>query len=247
MDNSWVILCILIFCSQYLCVIPCLQKYTQNPMYGYHCVTPTDSVVTVWQTDRPQCVWKCLILATCHYISHHYATRECYLGLSKCEALTPVDGGVVNVFGPPRDTCVHWGSSQEPGRVPVGAQGHIRLARIKIGDTLLIGFFNVNNEKFWANNDGARVGPVYETDQDIEFLTIDPVCTLPWMPYRAGGLLPAEVISGGHLSDGSPTYVVKVIHSGTELFGYYDTGSELAYYEIGGARTTTSMEMLVLL
>ena len=247
MDNFCVTFYVLMLLSQSLYVTACPHKYIQKPLFGYHCVTRLDSMVTAQQTDRPQCVWKCLILETCHNINHNHVTRQCDLGLSKCESLIPVDGGVVNVFGPPRDTCVHWGSSQEPGRVPVEIPGQVRLARIKIGDALLVGKFTINNEKFWANNEGIQVGPVYETDQDIEFLTVDPACTLPWMPYRAGGLIPADVIGGGHLSDGSTTYVVKVLHNDAQTFGYYNARSELVYYDYRGANTKNSMEVLVLL
>ena len=123
----------------------------------------------------------------------------------------------------------------------------VRLGRIKISGSLLVGKFYLNAAAFWGINEGVRVGPVSETDEDIEFLTTDPACTIPWMPYAAGGLLPAGVISGGRLTDGSPTYAVKVIRNGIEFFGYYNTKSGLAYYEDDGVRTETSMQMLVLL
>ena len=53
--------------------------------------------------------------------------------------LTPVDGGLVNAFAPPWDTCIHWESSQDPGRGSLEIRGRFRLARIKIDDTLLVG------------------------------------------------------------------------------------------------------------
>ena len=247
MDNFCVISYVLILLSQSLYVTSCSHKYTREPLCGQHCATHLDSVVAVQQTDRPQCVLKCMELGTCHYINHNHVTRQCDLGLTKCESLIPVDSGVVNAFGPPRDTCVHWGSSQEPGRVPVEIPGQDRLARIKIGDTLLVGKFDISREQFWANNEGVQVGPVYQTEQDIEFLTINPDCTLPWMPYTAGSVLPTGIISGGHLSGGTTTYVIKVLHNGMQIFGYYNTGSELAYFEYVGGRTKSSMEMLLLL
>ena len=246
MDTFRVIIYVLIFSSQVLCANACSQKFAQEPLCDHHCVSRPDSVVTVQQTDRPQCVWKCLTLEACQYINHNHATRQCDLGLSKCESLIPVFGVVVNAFGPPRDTCVHWGSSQVPGRVPVEIPGQDRLARIIYFNTFVVGKFNINSDSFKANLGGMVFnGPA---GPGTEFLTINPACTLPWMPYTAGGLLPAEVINGGHLLDGSTAYVVKVNHSGVQTFGYYSARTERAYYEYHlGANTKTSMEMLVLL
>ena len=247
MDTFHVIISIFVSCSQSLCVTARSQKFTQEPLGGHHCVIRPDSVVTVrqTQTDQPQWVWKCLHLELCHYINHNHVTGQCDLGLSKCESLTPVVGGGVNVFGPPRDSCVHRGSSQEPGRVIVEIPGQGRLARIKIGDIVLVGKFRIKKEIFWANNEGVRVGPAQNTYEDIEFLTTAPACTLSWIPYKAGELLSAGVTSGGHLSDVSTTYVVKVLHNGVQTFGYYNSWSKLAYYEYGGVRVKISNEILV--
>ena len=114
-------------------------------------------------------------------------------------------------------------------------------------DTVLVGKFNPKTRNFYGNNEGERVGPVLENDQDIEFLTTDPACTYQWMSYTAGGLLPSGIISGGLLPDGSTTYVSKVTYDNRLSFGYYNTEAELMYYILDGTNTETSMEVLVLL
>ena len=241
---------ILLLCSHSLSAFACDVIYTMQPSYGNRCVASSNTEVSLWQTDRPQCVWKCLKLKTCRYINHNHGTGQCDLGLDKCESLIPAVGIAVNAFGPPRDTCVRWGSRQEHGRVPVELQNSriIYLARITTDDALVVGKFHVNpSGQFWANNEGVPIGPVYETDRDIEFLTMEPTCTLPWMPYTAGGILPDGAISGGHLPDGSVAYVSKVTHNDLLAFGYYNTKTQLVYYEMGGAKTKASMEILVLL
>ena len=241
---------VLLLCSHFLFVNVCYVTYTQQPTAGHRCVASLNTELTLWHTDRPQCVWRCLKLKTCRYINYNYETRQCDLGPDKCESLVPAVGVAVSVFGPPRDTCVHWGSRHEHGRVVVELQfpNNIRyLARIAKDDNVLVGKFNPKFGNFYGNNGGERVGPVLETDQDIEFLTMDPTCTLTWMPYTAGGLLPFGVVSGGLLADGSTTYVSKVTHDNVRLsFGYYNTKTELVYYDVAGARTKTSMELLVL-
>ena len=169
-------------------------------------------------------------------MNYNHATRQCELGLSKCDSLAPVVGGVGNVCGPPRDTCVHWGSNQEPpGRVPVEIPGRLRMACTRTGDTLLVGKFNINSHNFWANSQGVQVGPILETDQLIGFLTMDIACMLVWMSHKADGSIPAGVISGGHLSDRSTTYVVHVMQYGQETLGYYSTAAGLVGNQLGGS------------
>ena len=225
---------ILLLCSNFPSVNVCEVKYTKQPTDGHRCVASSNSEVSLRQ-DRPQCIWRCLKLQTCRYINHNYDTGQCDLGLDKCESLVPAVGVAVSVFGPPRDTCVLWSSRQEHEHVPVEVQypgATVRhLARIKTYDSLLVGKFLPENGIFFANNEGENVGPIHEADQDIEILTMDPACTLTWMPYTAGGLLPVGAISGGLLPDGSITYVCRVTQDGSLTSGYHNTEAELAFYQ----------------
>ena len=164
---------ILLFRIQSLFVTAGNARYTKQPIYGHRCIASTN--ITLWQTKRPQCVWKCLGLKTCQCINHNHGTGQCDLGLGKCESLEPTVGSAVNVFGPPRDNCVRWGSKHDPGRVPVQMsfdRFDLYLARIMINDILLIGSLISKNRMFWANNEGYRVGPIQETDQTVGFLTV---------------------------------------------------------------------------
>ena len=247
MDNVQVMLFLLLLCSQSRVITSCDLRYTKQPIYGYRAIASSNTDEIVLQIDQPQCVWKCLSMNSCRYISHNSGTGQCVLGLGKCESLAAVVGGTIYAFGPLRDSCLQWSSTHDPDRIQFEIPGVRRLARILTGETMLVGKFDISTEIFWANNEGVQVGPIYQTDQDIEFLTADPACTLPWMPYTAGELLPAEAISGGYLPDRSVTYVSRVSYSGSPIFGYYNAGSEFAYYEMYGVRTATSMELLILL
>ena len=69
----------------------------------------------------------------------------------------------------------------------------------------------------------------------------------PWMSHTAGEPLLVGVIIGGHLADGSATYVVKVNDNNEfVVLDYFATKSALAYYEDYGVHTATSMEILVM-
>ena len=224
-------------------VTACDPRHTNRPLYGLRCVSTVTA--NMRQAAHPQCVWRCLRMKTCHYINHNSDTGECELGLGQCESLQSAAGFAVSVFGSPRLGCLRWGSNQEPGSVTVRvAAGNV--ARIVSVDTVLIGNSYPRSGQFWSNMEGVSVGPIREVDQDIELLIKDATCPFPWMSYTAGEPHPSGAVAGGHLDDGSATYVARVIHGGYAVIAYYSPKSSLAYYESGGTHTTTSMDILVL-
>ena len=222
----------------------CDTRHTNTPLQGLRCVSSVTADMR--QIAHSQCVWRCLRIKTCYYINHNSDTGEYELGLGQCESLQSAAGFVVSVFGPPRHGCIRWGSSQEPGSVTVRV-GSVDVARIVSGDTVLIGNFDFLSRQFWFNVKGVSFGPIYEADQDIELLIKDATCSLPWMPYIAGEPLPFGAVAGGHLADGTATYVAKVIRNRYAVIGHYNPKSPLAYHEFGGIHTPISMDILVLL
>ena len=228
----------LLLCSQCLRCEACDFRFTKDPLIGHFCTGTSNTQITLWNTDHPRCMLSCIVIKTCRYINHNYATNQCILGLDQCETLLPMVGGTVNVLGPLRDTCLSWGSKNEPGRDPVNLP--IRVARELRDGVLVVGKVDPDGT-FYANDQGVRV---ISGVPGIEYLTKDPTCTVLWMPYMAGGILPVGVVTGGRLLDGSITYVSKI---DSYVIGYYDEGTQQAYYEWAGTGTTTTMEVLVLL
>ena len=171
-----VIFYILLLYSHFLSVNICDVTHTKQPTAGYRCVASPSTELTLWKTDHPQCMLKCLQLKTCHYIFHNYGISRCDLGSDKCEFFAPVDDVTVSVFGPPRDTCVRWGSRQEHWRVPVELHylGYlIFLARITRDDTLLLGKFH----REWGGQHFGPTTKVRDSDQckkQIKTLNFSP-------------------------------------------------------------------------
>ena len=151
------------------------------------------------------------------------------------------------VFRQSRHDCLQWGLIiDEEERVPVRAPNSY-VARIAKGSTLLLGKFDITQGRFWSNNNGVRAGPIYEIDQEIDFLTKHQACTVIWMAYTAGQTLPVGAVIGGHVADGSVTHVARMTHNGREVLGYYHPKTKLAYYEQMGKQTATLMDILVLI
>ena len=211
----------------------------------------SSSDVVVHQADRPQCVWRCLKMQNCRYMNHSPESDLCEIGLGQCESLKPAVGTMVNVFLQSRDDCLHWGSYQEPGRVAVGdVDVAVYVGRTMHGEAMVVGkFLDVDNydPHIWANDQGERFSVDYGSDNAVEVLSTTAGCPLFWVSYTGGNPLPVGAVAGGYLVDGTVTHVALKMYASSVAYGYYNTDTEMVYYEFGGAQYSTTMEILVLL
>ena len=157
-------------------------------------------------------------------------------------------GYMVKAFTIINRVCIQWGRDVEVGREPVQVYtGHemILVSRIRHGNSVIIG--KLGTTRFLANFEGQSFEAV-STDYNIEVLTIDDACTWSWLTYTSGEVLPVGAVIGGHLNSGSPIYVAKM-HNGLvePAFGYYSTDNSLGNYELYGAQTASTMDILVIL
>ena len=142
---------------------------------------------------------------------------------------------MVNVFGPPRHSCLRWSSRQVPGWEPIQERNRVMyVGRIVTNDVVLLGHYITGI--FWSVREGSQFGPVFAEDQVIEFLLKDPACPVLWMPFAVGEPLPFGAAIGGRLTTRSATYMTKVIQNGLVVFGYYDPKS--------GASVTNAKSLL---
>ena len=224
----------------------CETMYTKHPLYGHRCKSSFD--VVLHQADRTGCQWRCLKIPNCSFINYNPDSDQCEIGLGQCESLAPAIGVMVNVYWQPRDVCLHWGSYQEPGRVAFGASKNRPAARIKRGEALVVGKYVADhNPRIFANNQGERIVAVQGSGNVIEVLTTIASCPLFWVRYTGGNPLPRGVVVGGYLANGKATYVARVQYSTALTCGYYNPDTEMAYYEFRRTRTSSTMEILILI
>ena len=226
------------------CIFACRNVYTGQANAGYRCVTNFRD--ELHQAKYPQCVWRCLLMNGCHYINHNSATDECELGLSHCESLIPDVGFMVRSLGPHRHDCLKWGSIEEPDRVTVGGRGTC-IARIRYNGSFLVGKFKKSRAQFRTSMEGHH-DAIDGRVEELEFLTKNEACTLPWMSYTAGDTHPGGAVAGGHLADRSPIYVAKTTDVINTAIGYYDAKTRYGYFWMARkAHMFTSMKILVLI
>ena len=230
----------------------CRITFGNKPFIDHKCA-PYASIgppVYYYGVRFPQCEWHCLKVKHCRYLNYNGSSGQCELGFAQCVSLSPAHGFLVNAYGPNRNTCLHWGSGQQTGLAPV-EDGDSQVARVVIGTALVLGRFIKGMGRIYGNHEGTYVGVPYNETLGHQLLMADPACTLPWMQYTPHMEIPSGAVIGGHLADGSPTYVAKLqLTRGGITYtacGYYNPKTGKAYAEAWGIQTSTDMLILILL
>ena len=121
------------------------------------------------------------------------------------------------------------------------------VSRINYDNAVIVGKLLVDRNVFWANFKGEQIR-VAPAAGRVAVLYVDEACTWTWLPYTSGEVVPAEAVIGGHVASGSPIYVTKMNNGDSILsFGYYSSENAMGYFELNGVRTTTTMNILVML
>ena len=238
-------------CWLFSLIAACRITFGNKPFIDHKCTSYVSSGPTVYhRIGLPQCEWHCLKMKQCRYLNYNGSSGQCELGFGQCVYLLPALGVSVNVYGPARNACLHWGSGQQTGLISV-IGGGAYIARLVIEQALVLGRFRANKGMIYGNDQGRWVNVAYDETLGHELLMADPACTLSWVQYTPHTEIPSGAVIGGHLAAGSPTFVAQAHYTrdGNNYVvpGYYDPNTELAYFLAWGPQTSTDMMILILL
>ena len=245
-EPAYIICCVYMYT---VFAIGCEITRTTSPLLHHRCISNGSEVIFI-NAKQPQCEWKCLSIESCRYVNINPSNVSCELGVGRCANVVPSPGHMVKVFTLANRMCHLWSSDEQVGREPVVVSyGTVRLhvSRIHRDGAAIVGKLAVNSGQFWANIKGQGID--VPSGSEVEVLTVDDACTWIWLPYTSGEALPVGAVIGGHLGSGSPIYVAKMVDHqyGKLAIGYYSTEIDLGNYELHGAKTTTTMDILVML
>ena len=86
--------------------------------------------------------------------------------------------------------------------------------------------------------------PTVCTDVPMEIMALDSSCTVAWVTYTAGDVLPRGSIVMGYWN-GKPSYNICHIEGLEQSFGWFVEGGDVAFNEYFGGQTTTQFEILI--
>ena len=223
----------------------CNPKYTNQPLNGYYCNEYEYAQIDKVREDI--CKRACFQSEECGAMSFNPVSDTCLLATQPCSLAAKHDEYRLMVFRLQEHVdCAVWVRDQAgivPARmVTTGSAGYV--ARIAVNGNVLVGNGN-NPGQNWNTYIAHEGKQIYYRNQD--FLTVHPNCTMAWIPFTAGNVLPRNAIRTGMLANGRRLYSSRSWHApgNTWVAGVYAEDDTAAYYPYSTSNPATSFDILV--
>ena len=221
----------------------CSPKYTNRPLHGYYC----DGQPFRARGNEGICKQTCFESTKCGAMSFNPENGTCLLATQPCALAGKHNEYRLMVLRPKQYVeCAIW----VPDR-----NGIIPTRLVSLGVNANVGRISVDGNMLVGN--AARPGESWNTYTVHEgqmrlypnqyLLTVHPNCTMAWVPYTAGEVLPEKAVVTGMLANGRRLYCSLSWHTspGKWAIGVYAEGDTAAYYAHGGSNAVTQFDILV--
>ena len=232
----------------------CIRKYTNEPLIGFHCDINYHAYYT--NIEHHHCTERCMTDPRCWVLSYNSVNESCSLGAEPCAVADVHPDTLLVIY---RDSlnehCVTWiPPFNDPGymhftkRLVQTFPHHgyqYALGRMIRGSDIHLGSVASPGEDVGAFFAIDRVDEVHEPT-NYELLSVGPRCTLVWLPYKAGDVMPPGALKLGYVSGEGHSYGIRVYLADINSYGYgiYMTGDSVGYYTYHGVQTLIEMEIL---
>ena len=218
-----------------------INGYTRRPLDGYFCSTGV--YTNVGQLTQLACT--CIISPNCIFIMYNPHNKTCFhlQGSQPCHLATPNPEIMIMGFRPSLQEQCLFPSQHSNNRLLVTYSGHPRVLSRKYKDGILC----LGTSNYYLNSIFHVAGPEVTTvcpDVPKEIMAVRPSCTVAWVTYHAGKILPRGAIVMGYWN-GKPCYSTRHLIGPQQTFGWYVAGHCVATYRYYGRRTSTVFDILI--
>ena len=224
----------------------CAQKYTNDPLNGYYC--DGETYKTLLGVTQALCTHACLTSPGCAALSYNSVTSNCSLAAQPCAKAEKSDNFMLMIFREEQGVdCKLWVQDEDgvvPDRMMTGAHSKQVVGRVAVDGDILVGQA-VNPGGNWNTYIAHEGKQIYFPNEDL--LTVHPNCTMAWVPYKAGDVLPHKAVVTGMLATGRRLYSTLSWHAsaGYWCIGSYAEGDTAVYYAYHGSNAVTKFDILV--
>ena len=194
-----------------------------------------------------QCVWRCLSSKTCVVISHNLLYNYCELSVELCDHLEPNEEFTITIYGAEVRTCMQqWVSVSEydPQRAVAFKKSKSSGDLIAVGRVLHnTSIYPAKHKRFLSFDFRANVNTRMLKTDDGEVLLLGSNCLTAWVRYSVPNAFPVGAVVGGQIGE-ELLYVARARKLEYSI-GYFKKETQLGYFTSGGAFTTDTMEILV--
>ena len=223
----------------------CKQRYTNRPLNGYRC--NGQNFESPRGVKQASCVHACITSPSCSAMSYNPITSTCLLPEQPCVKAEKHDDFMLMIFRQQEHMdCVVWVHDQYgivPDRMLTGPH-NTQVGRVSVGNDLFVGQASLPGQNWntYVVHNGNQV--LFPNEY---LLTVHPNCTVAWVPYKAGDVLPMNAIVTGMLANGRRLYSSLSWHAspGYWRVGSYAEGDTVAYYAHGGSNAVNAFDILV--
>ena len=209
--------------------------------------SPEDDIFMHDRMTLQDCKMRCISSASCEAVNYNHSSNQCSMIKTPCVLVVRRPGiqymlFSVKIIKQPGE-CYVWTRYDRGGAMP--ARGiHLwgrTVARGHIGDNDYIGYiFNSNNNCYVS--DGSQEHRVL----DCQVLVIREGCTAFLQLYNVGDPWLSGAVVAGKKSNGDSIYMVVFDVRSQTVPGHYSPGDTHAHSSMRGPRTSTIMEVLVI-
>ena len=216
--------------------------YTHRPLDGHFC--NTGLYRNVGQLNQLACTRSCIISTTCMFLMYNPHNKTCFhlQGSQPCHLATPNPEIMIMRFRPSLHEKCLVPSQHHNDRLVVTSSGLQRVLSRKYKDGVLclgVSDNHANSPFHFAGPDVTTVCP----DVPKEIMAVHPACTVAWVIYNAGEILPRGAIVMGY-SNGKPCYGTRHLISSEQSFGWYVEGNDVATYDYFDRKTSAVFGIL---
>ena len=222
-----------------------ITGFTRRPLDGYYCSTGVYK--DRGPLDQHACTRSCIISDTCVLLMHNPHSQTClHLEESQiCHQATPsLEMMVMRFRSSLEDKCVI--PSGPPNlRFIQTETGHPRVVtRQYQNGTVCLGVSNNDGAEHFFYVQGPDT-PAHCPDVPMQRMAVDPSCTVAWISYTAGDILPRGAIVMGYWN-GKPSYSTRHTYGSEQSFGWYVEGRDVATVSYFGRKYHSIFEILII-
>ena len=232
----------------------CVLRYAAEQLTKYHCNSEYHFYHT--NIERQQCTQTCMTDPRCWVLSYNFVNQSCLLGNKPCAVADVYPDSLLVIFREsPNELCTTWiPPFNDPGYIYFSKrlvethphpEYHYAVGRMAVGSDTHLGVVAFPSA---AGNGWFAVGRaiVVKEPTNYELLSVSPKCTLVWVPYKAGDVMPPGALKLGYLTGEGHSYSIRVYLFDRDIYAYgvYITGDSVGYYTYNGVKTLTVMEIL---
>ena len=220
-----------------------ITGYTRLPLDGCYCNTGLYD--DVGQLDQLTCTRSCIMSATCILLMYTPITNTCLhlRGVSPCPRAMPHPDSLIMRFRPlSQEQCLIPSLLSDNRLVRTDSAVSRVVARKYKDGVVCLGTSNDygGSPFYFSGPDNPAVCP----DVPMEIMAVHPSCTVAWVTYTAGDILPRGAIVMGYWN-GKPSYSTSHFTGSEQSFGWYIEGNGVASYAFYGDQITAQFEILI--